>query len=354
MHDAGHAPPGRRLQRQHGAAAALGDEVVLEVLGDGRVVRDLAQPLGQLPAALAELAAQAAQRRRGRVLQVGAVLLDRAPDLLGDGEQRRGRSRRRAPSASGSRPARRARGAPSPRRGSCARSAPASGCRACCRGPRGRPPRSRRLRRRGRARPPRRAARSPPSSVAGAAPTSSASADGRRASASSAPGSLAAAPASRASTAGSSRSSRSCSRMGRVYGRAAALYRLPVEGLRSRVVRYRDSLPQLDGRLLLTDGGMETTLIFDDGLELPCFATFPLLESEEGRAAMTRLLRAVSRRRPAVTAPASCSRPTRGGRTRPGARGSATPSTSSPRQTGAASRSSRRSASARTNRAAPS
>ena len=89
VHDPRHAPPGRRLQRQHGAAAALGHEVVLEVLGDGRVVRDLAQALGQPPAALAQLAAQAAQRRRGRVLQVGAVLLDRAPDLLGDREQRR-------------------------------------------------------------------------------------------------------------------------------------------------------------------------------------------------------------------------------------------------------------------------
>ena len=88
VHDAGHAPPGRCLQRQDGAAAALGDEVVLEVLGDGRVVRDLAQALGQAAAALAELAAQAAQRRRGRVPEVGAVLLDRAADLLGDGEQR--------------------------------------------------------------------------------------------------------------------------------------------------------------------------------------------------------------------------------------------------------------------------
>ena len=48
VHDPGHAPAGRRLQRQHGAAAALGDEVVLEVLGERRVARDLAQPLGQL------------------------------------------------------------------------------------------------------------------------------------------------------------------------------------------------------------------------------------------------------------------------------------------------------------------
>jgi S-methylmethionine-dependent homocysteine/selenocysteine methylase len=54
-----------------------------------------------------------------------------------------------------------------------------------------------------------------------------------------------------------------------------------------RAMRYRDSLPQLDRRMLLTDGGMETTLLFVDGFELPCFASFPLLEHDEGRAAMT-------------------------------------------------------------------
>ena len=39
--------------------------------------------------------------------------------------------------------------------------------------------------------------------------------------------------------------------------------------------------------MFLTDGGMETCLIFEDGIDLPCFATFPLLESEEGVAALT-------------------------------------------------------------------
>jgi len=32
------------------------------------------------------------------------------------------------------------------------------------------------------------------------------------------------------------------------------------------MARYRSALPQLDGRLFLTDGGIETTLIFLDGL----------------------------------------------------------------------------------------
>jgi homocysteine S-methyltransferase len=38
----------------------------------------------------------------------------------------------------------------------------------------------------------------------------------------------------------------------------------------------------------LTDGGVETFLLFHEGLELPCFASFPLLEDEQGRAALQR------------------------------------------------------------------
>ena len=34
-------------------------------------------------------------------------------------------------------------------------------------------------------------------------------------------------------------------------------------------MRFRDGLPQLDGPLFLTDGGIETTLIFHHGLALP-------------------------------------------------------------------------------------
>jgi S-methylmethionine-dependent homocysteine/selenocysteine methylase len=40
--------------------------------------------------------------------------------------------------------------------------------------------------------------------------------------------------------------------------------------------------------LRLTDGGMETTLIFREGIDLPEFAAFPLLASEGGRAALRR------------------------------------------------------------------
>lgn len=49
---------------------------------------------------------------------------------------------------------------------------------------------------------------------------------------------------------------------------------------------YRDRLPQLAGGTFITDGGMETTLIFHQGLELPCFASFVLLQDAEGRQAI--------------------------------------------------------------------
>lgn len=45
---------------------------------------------------------------------------------------------------------------------------------------------------------------------------------------------------------------------------------------------YRERLPQLDGGLFVTDGGIETTLIFHHGLDLPAFAAFDLLKDDEG------------------------------------------------------------------------
>ena len=50
--------------------------------------------------------------------------------------------------------------------------------------------------------------------------------------------------------------------------------------------KYRHRLPQLEDRLFLTDGGLETTLIFHEGWDLPMFQAFTLLESERGKAAL--------------------------------------------------------------------
>ena len=51
---------------------------------------------------------------------------------------------------------------------------------------------------------------------------------------------------------------------------------------------YRDKLPQLGGELFLTDGGIETTLIFHEGLDLPYFASFVLLRTPDGVEALRR------------------------------------------------------------------
>lgn len=55
---------------------------------------------------------------------------------------------------------------------------------------------------------------------------------------------------------------------------------------------YRDHLPQLDAAVFVTDGGIETTLIFIDGFELPDFAAFTLLRDDAGRAAIVRYFEA--------------------------------------------------------------
>ena len=57
----------------------------------------------------------------------------------------------------------------------------------------------------------------------------------------------------------------------------------------------RDALPQLDGGLFITDGGIETSLIFNDGLELPDFAAFDLLRRPGGEPALRKYFRAYAR-----------------------------------------------------------
>ena len=57
------------------------------------------------------------------------------------------------------------------------------------------------------------------------------------------------------------------------------------------MTQYRNALPQLGGDLFLTDGGIETTLIFHEGLVLPDFAAFHLLRTPEGEAALRKYFR---------------------------------------------------------------
>jgi S-methylmethionine-dependent homocysteine/selenocysteine methylase len=52
--------------------------------------------------------------------------------------------------------------------------------------------------------------------------------------------------------------------------------------------KYRSALPQLNGELFLTDGGIETTLIFHDGFDLPHFAAFDLLKNDGGREGLRK------------------------------------------------------------------
>ncbi|WEX79125.1 homocysteine S-methyltransferase family protein [Sinorhizobium numidicum] len=54
------------------------------------------------------------------------------------------------------------------------------------------------------------------------------------------------------------------------------------------MAKYRHELPLLRGGTFLSDGGMETTLIFHEGVELPHFASFVLLSSAEGRRQLLR------------------------------------------------------------------
>src|SRR5262245_35158137 len=54
------------------------------------------------------------------------------------------------------------------------------------------------------------------------------------------------------------------------------------------MAKYRSRLPQLSDRLFITDAGMETFLIFHEGVALPYFASFDLMKNEEGVAQVRR------------------------------------------------------------------
>ncbi|HXV30358.1 MAG TPA: homocysteine S-methyltransferase family protein [Sinorhizobium sp.] len=54
------------------------------------------------------------------------------------------------------------------------------------------------------------------------------------------------------------------------------------------MAKYRHDLPLLRGGIFISDGGMETSLIFHEGADLPHFASFVLLSSAEGRRQLLR------------------------------------------------------------------
>ena len=57
------------------------------------------------------------------------------------------------------------------------------------------------------------------------------------------------------------------------------------------MAKYRNALPQTQANFFLTDGGIETTLIFLDGQELPHFAAFHLLKTPSGEESLKKYFR---------------------------------------------------------------
>lgn len=49
------------------------------------------------------------------------------------------------------------------------------------------------------------------------------------------------------------------------------------------MARYRNALPQLGDKIFLTDGGMETVMVFHESIDLPHFSALDLLRTSKGR-----------------------------------------------------------------------
>ncbi len=52
--------------------------------------------------------------------------------------------------------------------------------------------------------------------------------------------------------------------------------------------KSRHLLSDIGDQIFLTDGGLETVMVFHEGIDLPQFASFTLLDSAEGSAALTK------------------------------------------------------------------
>ena len=64
---------------------------------------------------------------------------------------------------------------------------------------------------------------------------------------------------------------------------------------------------------VVTDAGLETWLVFEHGIDLPAFAAYPLVATEQGRALLSSTT-STSSRSPRTWVPPSCSRRRPGGR----------------------------------------
>jgi hypothetical protein len=103
------------------------------------------------------------------------------------------------------------------------------------------------------------------------------------------------------------------------------------------MTKYRKRLPQLGGRIFLTDGGIETVLIFQDGLELSHFAAFHLLRAARVARHSCATMSATSQS-PRLLGSGSFSRVRPGGRARIGVANSAIRGTRSPQSIATPSR----------------
>jgi S-methylmethionine-dependent homocysteine/selenocysteine methylase len=54
---------------------------------------------------------------------------------------------------------------------------------------------------------------------------------------------------------------------------------------------YRRSLPQLGDQVFVTDGGLETAMVFLEGIDLPEFAAYDMLRTAEGEETLLRFYR---------------------------------------------------------------
>ena len=57
----------------------------------------------------------------------------------------------------------------------------------------------------------------------------------------------------------------------------------------------KQQLPQLEDKICITDGGMETDLVFHHQLDLPEFAAYDLLRHQQGYETLFGVIRSVTR-----------------------------------------------------------